>query len=113
MEDAKDTRSISNKANAEKKADKDEEQAEKEKNMKPTDIARSHGMSSQASYTPSQCADAPRPGNKPSKGAKIDEQIEAEEQGMSPSTGARDVERKLMSRLSRARAQGQGIKAVK
>ena len=35
MEDAKDTRSISNKANAEKKADKDEEQAEKEKNMKP------------------------------------------------------------------------------
>ncbi len=44
MEDAKDTRSISNKADAEKKADKAEEQAEKEKDMKPTDIARSHGM---------------------------------------------------------------------
>jgi hypothetical protein len=34
---------VSNKADAEKKADKQEEQADKEKNMKPTDIARSHG----------------------------------------------------------------------
>jgi len=59
-EDAKDSRSVSNKADAEKKADKQEEQADKEKNMKPTDIARSHG-------------------NEPSRGAKIDEQIEAEE----------------------------------
>lgn len=42
-EDPRDSRSISNRANAEKKAEKEEEEAEKEKNMKPTDIARSHG----------------------------------------------------------------------
>ncbi|PWO00502.1 hypothetical protein FA09DRAFT_327931 [Tilletiopsis washingtonensis] len=59
--DAKDEKSIANKLDAAAKADKAEKQAENEPGPRPTDAAAANG-------------------NEPSKGAKIDEQIELEEE---------------------------------
>ncbi|PWN23883.1 hypothetical protein BCV69DRAFT_279792 [Microstroma glucosiphilum] len=59
--DAKDEKSIANKLDQASKQEKREKKAEQEDNSMPTDAARNHG-------------------NEPSKGAKIDEQIELEEQ---------------------------------
>lgn len=62
LQDTKDERSIANTLAAKEKADKDEERREKEAaNARPTDAARAHG-------------------NEPSKGAKIDEQLQLEEE---------------------------------
>ncbi len=57
--DSKDSRSLKDRAAAEKKLEKEEEEAAKHK-PRPTEIAKSHG-------------------NKPSKGAILDEQIQLEE----------------------------------
>ena len=62
VQDTKDERSIANTLAAKEKADKEEEKREKEAaNAKPTDAARAHG-------------------NEPSRGAKIDEQLQNEEE---------------------------------
>lgn len=59
--DSKDERSIANNLADAERVEKKEKEAEEEKaNAKPTDAARAHG-------------------NEPSKGAKIDEQLENEE----------------------------------
>ncbi|GAA6058993.1 hypothetical protein JCM10212_001703 [Sporobolomyces blumeae] len=59
--DSTDERSIANKLAAASKAEKEEKKAEQEDDSRPTDAARAHG-------------------NEPSRGAKIDEQLEREEQ---------------------------------
>ena len=58
--DPKDSRSLKDRAAAEKKMDKEEDEAAKHQ-PRPTEIAESHG-------------------NKPSKGAIVDEQIQLEEE---------------------------------
>lgn len=60
MVDSKDERSIANKLAAASKEEK-EGNSGTEKHFRPTDIARSHG-------------------NEPSKGAKIDEELERDEE---------------------------------
>lgn len=59
LADKNDSRSLADRAKAEKKLEKEQEEAE-ENRPRPTDAARAHG-------------------NEPSRGAKIDEEIENEE----------------------------------
>lgn len=67
--DAKDEKSFKNKLDQASKAEKAEKEAEEaKKNEKPTDSARANG-------------------NEPSRGAKIDEQIEEEERKMLEAKG--------------------------
>ena len=62
MIDSKDQRSIANTLAAAEKEDKDEHEEEREEGVvRPTAIARSHG-------------------NEPSKGAKIDEELQREDE---------------------------------